>query len=345
MNKEGWGKAVWLSGKIKEVGDKIDAVFSALTNIQLVINGIGSELVGTIVTVTDGTGTFQGTFSESLKLVFQLETLGTYTITYVQGVDGDGNVTYGTTEVVISEYGYYTTDVTYFPGYDIWQYWCELGGVDSADYASLEELTADSIAMTMLMNVDNAVDYMILSTGVIMPAVVLDSTALLAAIRSSYALSAIKSSTDWRTAIVGNETALKAIKGCSDVIKSVSASASVSDVYGGGSSATKESTKNATIKDENMLLIATYARLTGSGTVASNNSASAKGIAKVNGSNLFTLDSSGSNYSGTCTLPEKTKTLYNTKTAGAITQLTSYVSMTTVSIRGTAKNDVTFYYI
>lgn len=259
--KETWEQSIWLAKKINETGAKIDAVFAALTNIQLVVNGTGEELAGTNVTVTDGTNTFQGTFSETLKLTFQLEALGTYTITYVQNVDDEGNITYGTTEVVISDYGYFSINVAYFPGYDVWEYWCELAGVDSSDYSSLESLLQDSTAVTMLMNVDEAVDYMIASTEVIMPAIMNESTAVQALVRSSYALSLVKKDMTWRTAIANSATAKTAIYNCSDVIKTASVSApskSIKDQNNGHGGISNYTSGTYTFEEENVLAIYMY---------------------------------------------------------------------------------------
>ena len=269
---ETWEQAIWLSKKIDAAGVKIDAVFAALTNIQLVVNGTGEELIGTNITVTDGTNTFQGTFSESLKLTFQLEALGTYTVTYVQNMDDEGNTVYGTVKVIISDYGYYTADVAYFPGYDLWEYWCDLGGIDASQYDSLEYVLLDTTATTILMNTDASEEYLVESglnhdgeNDSLLSTILATTDAVKALIRSSDLLYIFKTNATLRSMFVNSDTALKAAYSTSDVIKSISASGKVSADSDGGSGCSDRDYFDFTIEDENMLMIYGMVECRGSG--------------------------------------------------------------------------------
>lgn len=312
--KETWDQAIWLSKKIEAAGVKIDAVLAALTNIQLVVNGVGNELVGTNVTITDGTNTYQGTFSNSLELTFQLEALGTYTITYVNNIDGSGKVVYDTKDVVIGDYGYYTATVAYFPGYDDWEHWCSLGGVDSADYSGISSLLQHSTALTVLMNVDVAVDYMMLSTGTIMPAVIGSTIGTQALVRSSYALALVKKNMTWRTAIANSDTAKAAIYECSDVIRTQKVSApskSIENVGGEKGQINSYTTASHTFTEEDILAIYVYAYVTSNESNTISVEALINDVSvvstKVNSSSN-SMGSMNTNKSGYVSVPENVET-------------------------------------
>ncbi len=259
--REGWAKTLFLYKKLdarfQDVENKINSVITALTNITLSVSGTGSGLVGTTVRVTKGSETLTGQFDASLRLSFQLTSLGTYTVTYQHT-----SAQTATVQVVISDYGYYEAKVAYFPGYDLWDYWAGLAGISSSRYPSIEQMLMDDLARLSLMSSSAAIDYMIASTGGrISGAVLSNGDAVKALIRSPYALQKLKGSTYWRTALLNSIVAVTTCYAIKGELKSQNINANVVDIYAGNRDASGSATKNMTIEDSNMLLIAYTNRL------------------------------------------------------------------------------------
>lgn len=91
---------------------------------------------------------------------------------------------------------------------DDWLMWAKLGGLNPNDYGSLASMVMNRSAMLTLMNSTRAVDYMILSTVVIMPAVVSSVVAVKEMGLSSYATDSFVDNLDWVTAIAGSANAI-----------------------------------------------------------------------------------------------------------------------------------------
>lgn len=89
-----------------------------------------------------------------------------------------------------------------------WELWCIKGGLNPATYGSLANVVASQTVMNTLANSTQAVDYMILSTGSIMTAVVGSVNAMTQIGKSSYATSKFILNSTWTTAILANSSAI-----------------------------------------------------------------------------------------------------------------------------------------
>lgn len=293
---EPWDKTLWLAKKIDDksydLANKIQSVLSALTTTTLQIIGTGAELEGTTVTVVSSTGesTFSAVFPASLIVTFSLTELSNYTITYVQNVNDSGQQVTTTKTVLVSDYGFYTVNVTYFPGYDMWDQWCVTGGVDPSTYGSLVDVLADATAVTILMNTTASEEYL-LESGVnhdgehdnLLTNVLNTTLAVVALVRSAYMLRRFKNTALLRSKFVNSSTAKKAAFETADVIKTTSASKRVSATSDAGAGCGASGSAGISLSDEKMLII--YGASSCSAWGWSYTGASA--MVAVNGSTLF----------------------------------------------------------
>lgn len=344
--KEGWAKALFLSKKIdkkfEEMNNKMNSIIKALTNITLTIKGVGQELAGTTVRISNGEITYEGIFDSNLKLSFQLDSLGSYSVVYQHTPDQTKEE-----QVVISDYGYFEVTVKYFPGYDLWQYWANLAGINVEPYPSITQLLSDELARLTLMSSVAAVDYMAESTaGIISGAVLNSGDVVKTMIRSSYAVQKIKESSYWRNALLNNSIAAAACYEAKDALKSLSASASVKDVYAGNNNASKNKTTDVDITDSKMLLIAYTYKVSGNssdnGTTSETHFANMNGKVYVNGAK--TIDKNISAWSqGSYASNSTSGLLYNKQ--DIITALSAYTSASSWGASASGTMLVVFYYL
>ncbi len=252
--KEGWAKTLFLSKKLDrrfdDMENKINSVIIALTNITLSIKGVGAGLIGTSVEVTDGNEKFTGIFDANLRLTFQLTNLGTYSIKY-QHTETQVAVE----QVVISDYGYVEATVNYFPGYDLWEYWADLAGINTERFPSAEQMLRDDLARLSLMSSVNAINYMFASEGGLISGAVLNSADTVKnMLRSPYAVQKLKESAYWRNALLNNAVAGAACYSIRNELKSKTLTVNTGG-YGCPERSNGSKTSTLSIEDANMFLI------------------------------------------------------------------------------------------
>ncbi|MDD3921252.1 MAG: hypothetical protein PHO41_08800 [Eubacteriales bacterium] len=132
------------------------------------------------------------------KIIFP--SAGTYTLsadTIVFGL---------TSSITVVKGGQYT--VSAYAGYDDYKTWLLIGEIDPQDYADLASVVADAAAMETLANSAAAVDYMMVSKAVIMPAVVGSVNAMTQIGLASVAMNACILDATWITAILASANAI-----------------------------------------------------------------------------------------------------------------------------------------
>lgn len=92
---------------------------------------------------------------------------------------------------------------------DDWHIWLAFGGYVSQNYESLDDVIIDQTIMDTLMDNTFAVDYMVISTNIIMPKVLSSLIAYGALLGSDYALTKILNSNIWKDALSQNSDAIK----------------------------------------------------------------------------------------------------------------------------------------